>query len=124
MSAWIVIASGRETSATVRKIGWPGLLVAGLSALAALCYLHALRLTTVAEVMAINASSRLISGTLAWLILKERERWQIVMASITALAGVAIMVGPGVLSRHVAGFVRQSTISRASFDFPCSAAEE
>jgi drug/metabolite transporter (DMT)-like permease len=103
MSAWIVIAYGRETFATVRKIGWSGLLVAALSALATVCYLHALRLTTVAEVMAINATSPLISGTLAWLIIKERERWQVVMASVTALAGIAIMVGPEASGGHVAG---------------------
>ena len=53
--------------------------------------------------MAINATSPLFSGTLAWLIIGERERWQVVMASITALAGIAIMVGPGALSGDVAG---------------------
>jgi drug/metabolite transporter (DMT)-like permease len=84
-------------------VGLPGLAVAVLSALATVCYLSALRLTTVAEVMAINATSPFISGALAWLILGERERWSAIVASGVALAGVAIMVGPDAIAGQFAG---------------------
>jgi drug/metabolite transporter (DMT)-like permease len=103
MSACIVLAHGRETLATVRNIGVPGILVTILSALATICYLNALRLTTVAEVMAINATSPFISGILAWLVVGERERWQVILASLFALAGIIVMVGPGALRGQIGG---------------------
>jgi drug/metabolite transporter (DMT)-like permease len=105
MSACIVLMYGRKTVATVRNIGFAGLLVAILSAAATVCYLNALRLTTVAEVMAINATSPFITGILAWLFIGERERWPVLLASLFALAGVVIMVGPGALTGHFAGAV-------------------
>ena len=61
------------------------------------------RLTTVAEVLAINATSPFISGALAWLILGEKENRRIIVASFVALLGVGIMVGPGAISGEVAG---------------------
>jgi drug/metabolite transporter (DMT)-like permease len=84
-------------------VGFPGLLVAILSALATICYLSALRLTTVADVMAINATSPFISGALAWIIIGERENWKVMLASLIALAGVVIMVGPQAMSRDWGG---------------------
>jgi len=95
MSACIAVMHGRETITAIRNIGFAGLLVAILSAAATVCYLNALRLTTVAEVMAINATSPFISGTLAWLLIGEKERRPVVLASVVALVGVLIMVGPG-----------------------------
>jgi len=65
MSVCIALLHGKETVASVRNIGLPGLLAAILSAAATVCYLNALRLTTVAEVMAINATGPFISGALA-----------------------------------------------------------
>src|SRR6266478_1554118 len=91
MSACIVVMYRGKTIASIRDIGWLGLLVAVLSALATVCYLTALRLTTVAEVMAINATSPFISGLLAWLIVGEKEHWKVVM------------VGPGAFGGHIAG---------------------
>ncbi len=103
MSACIVLMYRGKTIASIRDIGWLGLLVAVLSALATVCYLTALRLTTVAEVMAINATSPFISGLLAWLIVGEKEHWKVIMASLFALAGVVVMVGPGAFGGHIAG---------------------
>jgi drug/metabolite transporter (DMT)-like permease len=86
-----------------RDMGLPGLGVAILSALATVCYLSALRLTTVAEVLAINATSPFISGALAFVIIGERERWPVVVASLVAMLGIVIMVGPGALAGHASG---------------------
>jgi drug/metabolite transporter (DMT)-like permease len=105
MSACIVLLNGRGTVVVVRSIGFAGLLVAILSAAATVCYLNALRLTTVAEVMAINATSPFITGILAWLIIGETERWPVILASLFALAGVVIMVGPHAMTGHFAGAV-------------------
>ena len=103
MSVCIVLLHGKETVASVRNIGLPGLLAAILSAAATVCYLNALRLTTVAEVMAINATAPFLSGALAWLMIGEKERWQVVLASVFALAGIVIMVGPDALTGQLGG---------------------
>jgi len=103
MSVCIVLLHGKETVASVRNIGLPGLLAAIMSAAATVCYLNALRLTTVAEVMAINAAGPFISGALAWLMIGEKERWQVVLASVFALAGIVIMVGPDALAGQLGG---------------------
>src|SRR6516165_9630699 len=103
MSVCIVLLHGKETVASVRNIGLPGLLAAILSAAATVCYLNALRLTTVAEVMAINATAPFISGALAWLMIGEKERWQVVLASVFALAGIVIMVGPDAFTGQLSG---------------------
>jgi len=105
MSACIVLMRGRKTVASVSNIGLAGLLVALLSAAATVCYVSALRLTTVAEVMAINATSPFIAGVLAWLIIGETERWPVILASLFALAGVVIMVGLDAMTGHFAGAV-------------------
>src|SRR5215470_7640309 len=103
MAVCIVLLHGKETVASVRNIGLPGLLAAILSAAATVCYLNALRLTTVAEVMAINATGPFISGALAWLMIGEKERWQVVLASVFALAGIVIIVGPDALAGQLGG---------------------
>src|SRR5262249_26738198 len=103
MLVCIALMEGRGTLATFRAVGLPGIAVAICSALATVCYLGALRLTTVAEVMAINATSPFVSGALAWLIIGERERWSAVVASFVALAGIAVMVGPDAIAGEIAG---------------------
>lgn len=105
MSACIAVIYRGKTLVVVRKTGLAGLAVACLSAFATVCCLEALRRTTVAEVMAINATSPFVSGTLAWLILGEREHWRVVVASLFALGGVGIMVGPGALGGHLSGAI-------------------
>jgi drug/metabolite transporter (DMT)-like permease len=105
MTLFIIAVNGPDTLAIVRKIGWPGIQIAILSALATVCYLNALRLTTVAEVMAINATSPFLSGALAWLIIGERENWKVVVASFVALIGVIVMVGASMQSGNVAGAI-------------------
>ena len=52
-----------------------------------------------------NATSPFIAGILAWLIIGERERFPVLLASLFALAGVVIMVGPDAMTGHFAGAV-------------------
>lgn len=103
MTACIAVMQQRKTLTAFLAMGLPGLAVAILSALATVCYLSALRVTTVAEVLAINATSPFISGALAFLIIGEKERWPVVAASLVAMLGILIMVGPGALAGHGAG---------------------
>lgn len=100
---FIVVTQKRATLQTIWAIGWCGLLVAFLSAFATVCYLSALKLTTVTEVMAINATSPFVSGALAWLIIGEKENWKSVACSLIALVGVAIMVSQSTMSGNILG---------------------
>jgi drug/metabolite transporter (DMT)-like permease len=103
MLGCLVPMCGRETVAAFRTMGLPGIIVAILSALSIVCFVSALRLTTVAEVMAIAATGTFVSGSLAWLVIGEKEHWAAIVASAFALAGVVVMVGPSVLGGHIAG---------------------
>jgi drug/metabolite transporter (DMT)-like permease len=94
---------GGETIAAFRTMGRAGIAVAILSALATVCYVVALRLTTVAEVLSIAATGPFLTGGLAWLLIGEKEHWATIVASLFAMAGVVVMVGPGAFGGHVAG---------------------
>ncbi len=58
-------------------------------------YLSALRHTTVASVAVIDATAPFPAAALGWMALRERPNVRSVLASLAALAGVAVMVGLG-----------------------------
>ena len=87
----------------IRAMGIEGVLVAICSALATVCFLNAMRLTAVADVMVIDAAIPFVTAALAWAILGERESWWTLGATIAAFAGMAIMAGPAVASGHFLG---------------------
>ncbi len=93
---------GRVVSA-VRAIGRDGLLIALCSALATVCFLNALRLSTVADVMVIDATIPFVTAGFAWLILGEREDRITLLATIAALVGVAVMAGPAIAGGRLLG---------------------
>lgn len=95
IGAFIIWQHGRGAGAMVRAIGRNGIWVALCSTLATLCFLNAMRLTTVAEVMVINATLPFVTAALAWAFTAERERWTTLAASFVALVGVVIMFDPG-----------------------------
>ncbi|TMJ28728.1 MAG: DMT family transporter [Alphaproteobacteria bacterium] len=88
---------------SIRAIGWEGAAVAICSAVATVCFLNAMRLTAVADVMVIDAAIPFVTAAMAWLILGERETWWTLGATITAFAGMAIMAAPAVASGHFLG---------------------
>ena len=76
-------------------MGWEGAAVMVCSAVATICFLNAMRLTAVADVMVIDAAIPFITAGLAWLILRERESWSTLGATAAAFAGMTIMAGAG-----------------------------
>jgi drug/metabolite transporter (DMT)-like permease len=78
-----------------RTMGWPGLLLALVGALGMLCFITALRHTTVAHVAIIYATVPFVAASLAWIVMGERPTVPAILASIVALGGVAVMVGFG-----------------------------
>jgi drug/metabolite transporter (DMT)-like permease len=87
----------------IRAMGWEGAAVAICSALATVCFLNALRLTAVADVMVIDAAIPFITAGLAWLILREQESWHTLGATIVAFAGMALMAAPAVAQGRFLG---------------------
>jgi drug/metabolite transporter (DMT)-like permease len=76
-----------------RSVGVPGLAVAVCMATASGCFIIALNHTTVAHVLFIQAISPVLAALLAWIALREPITPRIWMAMLTALAGVAVMIG-------------------------------
>jgi drug/metabolite transporter (DMT)-like permease len=60
-----------------------------------LCFIAALRRTTVAHVAIIYAAAPLTAAGLAWIAMAERPRFASIVASLVALGGGVFMVGLG-----------------------------
>jgi len=93
LAGFIAWQEWRRLGEAIRAIGGEGLLVALCSALATVCFLNAMRLTSVADVMVIGATGPFLTAAMAWLLIGEREDLATLIASLVALLGVALMAG-------------------------------
>jgi drug/metabolite transporter (DMT)-like permease len=103
IAAFIVWRHRRRTAVTVLSIGRAGLLVTLCSAIATICFINALRQTTVADVLVINAAAPFLTAALAWLWTSQRERKETIVASLVAFIGVVVMVSGAGSSGHRLG---------------------
>jgi drug/metabolite transporter (DMT)-like permease len=92
ITSCVVWREGAGALWVLRRIGWPGLVAAGCSTVATICFVNALRETTVADVLVINATAPFVTAGLAWAWTGERERWTTFVASSVALLGVIVTV--------------------------------
>jgi drug/metabolite transporter (DMT)-like permease len=96
----------RERAGSVlafKRIGRAGLVAAACSTAATICFVNALRETTVADVLVINATAPFMTAGLAWAWTGARERWTTLAASLVALLGVVVTVGAALSSGHLFG---------------------
>ncbi len=91
----VLVINGRSSFGAIKSLGLPGWAFAIVSALGMIMFIFALRNTSVAHAAVIYATAPLIAAALTWLILGERPSRAAIIASVIALAGVAIMVGLG-----------------------------
>lgn len=103
LAAVVVVQQRGRLWPSIRAMGWEGALVAVCSAVATVCFLNAMRLTAVADVMVIDAAIPFITAGLAWAILGERESWWTLGATLAAFAGMAVMAGPAIAHGQIAG---------------------
>src|SRR3984893_43039 len=103
IAGYILWRHGAEAAKAFRAIGRPGLVVAGCSTAATICFVNALRETTVADVLVINATAPFMTAALAWAWTGARERWTTLAASLVALLGVVVTVGAALASGHLLG---------------------
>jgi drug/metabolite transporter (DMT)-like permease len=92
IAGYVVLRDGAGALETLRRIGRIGLLAALCSALATICFINALRETTVADVLVINATAPFITAGLAWVWTGVRERRSTFIASSVAFLGVVVTV--------------------------------
>lgn len=92
--AIIILQRGKGVSDFLR-LGRPGWLFAFVSGGAMICFITALRHTTVAHVAVIYAAVPFFAAMLAWLLIREAPTKGAVGASLIAFAGVVVMVGLG-----------------------------
>ena len=99
----VVLQERGRLLAALRAMGVEGILVAICSAVATVCFLTAMRMTSVADVMVVDAAIPFITAAMAWLVLRERESVWTLLATVTAFAGMAIMAGPAVAEGRFLG---------------------
>ena len=103
IAACVAWRHGRASLALLRAAGLPGLAAAACSTLGTICLLHALHLTTVADVTIICATAPFVAAGIAWLWLRERPGRATLCAAGLALGGVLVMTGGAAGSGRVAG---------------------
>jgi drug/metabolite transporter (DMT)-like permease len=103
IGGFVLQQHGRATLAAIRAMGRPGLVAGACSTAGTFCFIHALRLTSVAEVTVIFATAPFLAAALSWLWFRERQSPATLAASALALGGVLIMTGSAPASGHLAG---------------------
>src|SRR5687767_4629110 len=73
--AYLLFRDGRNTLASFRNMGWPGLAVAACFGVASLSFIIALQHASVATILFIQSASPLVAVALAWVWLKEAVTW-------------------------------------------------
>lgn len=93
--AFMLATNRGETWRQFRDLGWGGWAFALISGLGMVLYITSLTLTTVAHNAIIYGTVPFIAAGLGWLVLREAPSMTAAIASLVALAGVAVMVGLG-----------------------------
>jgi drug/metabolite transporter (DMT)-like permease len=89
----LLAARGRAGLQDFRGMDSIAWLVASLSTLGMIAFIPALQLTSVSNVAIIIATGPFATAALAWIWLRERPRWQTLVAMAVAFCGIAIIVG-------------------------------
>jgi len=103
LAAVIAVQERGHLWRSIRAMGWEGAAVAVCSAVATMCFLNAMRLTAIADVMVIDVAIPFVTAALAWLILGEHENAWTMGATLAAFIGMAIMAGPAIVHGRVLG---------------------
>ena len=99
----VFIDRGREAPKAFRDMGRLGLLAAPIAGLSMICFVAALKLTTVANVMVIYATVPFVAAAVAYLWVREKIEPRTLIASLTALLGIGIMAGSATRPADLAG---------------------
>jgi drug/metabolite transporter (DMT)-like permease len=92
---FLAARDGKKAVDAFRNMGWPGVTVALCFMTASISFVQAIALTTVANVILINATVPLAAALIAWLVLGERIAGLTWAAIAAVIIGVALMVSDG-----------------------------
>jgi len=95
--------NGRRTADAFRSLGRAGVLAVVFSSSGMICYLGALRLTSVADVAVVYGTAPFVTAGLAWLVIRERTSRSTLLLSLVALVGVALTFASAGGSHDLAG---------------------
>ena len=95
LSAFLLVRDGKGAFKAFRDMGWPGVIVALCFMTASISFVQAIALTSVANVILINAAVPLVAALISWLVLGERISVMTWAAIAAVMIGVAIMVSDG-----------------------------
>ena len=99
----VIIDKGGEAPKAFYDMGRLGLLAAPVAAVSMICFVAALKLTTVANVMVIYATVPFVAAAVAYLWVREKIERRTLIASLGALFGIAIMAGSATRPSDLAG---------------------
>lgn len=103
MLAYCVYEHGARTPQAFRRIGRVGIMVSLMSAGGIFCYVMALHLAPVANVMVVMATTPFVCALVAYLWLGETVAPRTIAASALALVGVVTMVANSAEVGHLLG---------------------
>ncbi len=93
MLGFMVATQRRAAIASFRSLGRIGWFAATVNGFSMICYLGALRHTSVANVVVIYATAPFVAAGIAFLLYRDRASRRTLATGAIALAGVAITVG-------------------------------
>jgi len=103
IGGYVIWQHRARTLAAIRAIGWIGFIPVACTSLSTICFINALRLTDVADVVVIAATAPFVTAALGWLWTGERESRVTLGVSAVALAGVALMFDVSLSRDHLVG---------------------
>jgi len=86
---------GARTFAVIGGLGWDGLLTVVFSTMLIILFPAAFQYTSVANVFAVYGAFPFVTAAIAWVWIGEAPSRLTVFAALGALAGFAVMFGPG-----------------------------
>jgi drug/metabolite transporter (DMT)-like permease len=103
MAIGLVAVHRTRSLDSLLSIGWYGLFMAFCGALSITAFVGSFFFTSVANVSVIYSTTPFLAAALGWLVLRERVPARTLLASATALAGVAIMVAGSYVAGRLLG---------------------
>lgn len=88
---WMIVEDGRAVLRTFSFSLWQWVSIPFM-ATGAVCFIFALQVTTVADVMVVYATMPFVTSIVAWLWGRERPSRRLLVAGLAALAGVGVMM--------------------------------
>ena len=99
----VIVRNRSRTFSELGRLGWPGLIAIPISFISITSFVTAVKLTTVANVMIVYATVPFLAAGVSYLWIRERPNRRVLVASVIAFIGIALMAGAAPRLQDVAG---------------------